>query len=553
MRVRIPIMVQDQTIALQKGMPPTEHFIVENERFFLDGPVTERLAVLDFDPATGVLLPGTAFRPGDGDEGSYDVSPGSVESPDFLRCNAFATVLKTMEMFEEDDTLGRRLHWGFDGPQLLVVPVAGEWANAFYERESRSLQFFFFRSPSEPDRRIYTSLSHDIVSHETGHAILDGIAPDLYHAYTPQALALHEGVADLVALLMAFRNDTLRKTVLDQTGGSIAKITAFSSVAEEFGLCTGKPGGLRQFVNEKTLDPNDTENLVDVSEPHELCQVLTGALYTVMVKIHESLKKRFAKEDGTSDFSASGKALFVGAERFKRMIFRALDYLPPGEISFADYGRAIIASDQASHPTPGRERDWLRKEFVRRYLAKDLEALDVEEPFDDPAVQALDLASFVESDWAAYDFANRNRKLLRIPSDIPFRVRPRLDTSKTYYLGKGVKKPIRECIFKVSWDELEPNPGGSWFPQQRQITVGTTLAIDWETRQVRARLTSQWQEQREARDLMLQRLDEKGLLVPSRLATTPDGKPLRCAIEAETSGDLMRVRGTARTLHIAEA
>lgn len=61
------------------------------------------------------------------------------------------------------------------GPQLLVVPRAGEWANAFYERESRSLQFFYF-SPSGESRRIYTSHSQDIVAHETAHAILDGIA-----------------------------------------------------------------------------------------------------------------------------------------------------------------------------------------------------------------------------------------------------------------------------------------------------------------------------------------------------------------------------------------
>jgi hypothetical protein len=546
MKVRIPLLVQDQTIAQQKGMRLTEDCVFDAERFFLDGPVTERLAVLDFDPKTGALAQGTRFKQADG---AYDVNEEAVESPDFLRTNAFATVLKTMYMFEEDDTLGRPLRWGFDGPQLLIVPVAGEWANAFYEREARCLQFFYFQS--KEGRRIYTSLSHDIVSHETGHAILDGIAPDLYHSITPQSLALHEGIADLVALVMAFRNDTLRKTVLDQTQGSIANITAFSSVAEEFGQAQGKPGALRQFVNEKTLDPKDTEDLVDASEPHELCQVLTGGLYSVMVKIHETLKRRFAQEEGTSDFSASGKALFVGAERFKRMIFRALDYLPPGEVSFADYGRAIIASDQASHPDAKQGRDWLRREFVHRKMAPTLKSLEVEKPFDDPAVKELDLQAFVDSDWAAYEFANRNRELLRIPPEIPFRVRPRLDTSKTYYFRGGVKKPIRECIFKVSWDVLEPNPEGSWFPANRQITVGTTLAIDWESKQVRARLTSQWEEQRDDRDRMLKKLDEKGLLVPAELAVTPEGKPLRCVVRAEEAGDLMRVRGAARTLHIA--
>jgi hypothetical protein len=149
--------------------------------------------------------------------------------------------------------------------------------------------------------------------------------------------------------------------------------------------------------------------------------------------------------------------------------------------------------------------------------------------------------------------ASRARELLRIPEGVPFSVRPRLDTSKTYYYGGGVKKSMRELIFKVAWDVVEPNPKGSWLPDNRQITVGTTLAIDWDTKQVKARLTSQWEEQRDERDKLLQRLDEKGLLVPAELATNPDGKPLRCAIKAETSGNLMRVRGTARTLHIAEA
>ena len=58
MKVRIPLMVQDQVIAVQKAMPPTETTLLEGERFFLDGPVTERVAVLDFDIATGALAQG---------------------------------------------------------------------------------------------------------------------------------------------------------------------------------------------------------------------------------------------------------------------------------------------------------------------------------------------------------------------------------------------------------------------------------------------------------------------------------------------------------------
>ena len=128
-------------------------------------------------------------------------------------------MLKTLYLFEEPDTLGRAVRWAFDGSQLLVVPRAGEWGNAFYERESRSLQLFYVK----PDARhtIYACHSMDILAHETAHAVLDGIAPDLYDSLLPESLALHEAVADLTTLLMAFGSRKLAEHVLAQTGGTI--------------------------------------------------------------------------------------------------------------------------------------------------------------------------------------------------------------------------------------------------------------------------------------------------------------------------------------------
>jgi len=564
MRVRLPQMIQDPLTSRYKGMRLVEEFFADEEDFFLNGPVAKRVAVLDFDPETGKLLRGARFMPPNTRRklGRYRVTQHNGEwdiyAPDFIQASTFATVLRTMYMFEEQDTLGRPLVWAFNAPQLLVVPRAGEWANAYYERVSHSLQFFYFSV--DGGQRVYTALSRDIVSHETGHAILDGIAPDLYDAITPQSLALHEAIADLTALMMALRSGRLRSKVLEQTGGSIENSTAFSSVAEEFGRAIDSQGGggyLRSLLNERTLDPLNMSvdrfgkpNRVVRNEPHALSEVLTGALYKAFIWLHEAYKKKYVEEEGISEFSASGKALAVAARHFQRLVFRALDYLPPGEVSFADYGRAIIAADQALYPKDNRGRNLIRDEFVRRHMAPGDESLKVKTNFRRRAVADIDLDTLVESDWAAYEFANRHRKLLRIPPDVPFRVRPRLDVTKTYYDREG-KQKCRECIFKVSWDLVEANRLGSPYPAQRQITVGTMLAIDWHTRRIRARLTSDLSDQQRGdRDLMLARLADQGLLQLADEAVGPNGEEVGTAVIAEATESLMRVRGAARTLHI---
>jgi len=580
MKVDLPVMIQDPRTSQLEGIKPVEGFHADREDFFLDGPVTRRLAVVDFDPETGEVVAGAHFKPpapgrklgrylsGAGDD-LKKAKGEQLYEPAFLQVSVFAMVLRTVYMVERKATLGRPLAWGFDGPQLLVVPRAGLGRNAYYHRDSRSLQFFSFPSRRDATKTIFTCLSRDIVAHETGHVIIDGIAPDLYDAITPQSLGIHEAIADLTALLMAFDSHNLRNFVLKQTGGSIAEPGIFCAIAEEFGEELRRKGGLRSLHNQRNLNPKDYQYSVDRYESHDLSQALSGALYSVMMEIHDDLWLEHAAMPENVDkpkYSTSGGALRKGAERFQRLVFRALDYLPPGEISYADYGRAIMTVDQVAYPDDLKIRNWVKAQFTSRHLVLNEDALDVETDFEREGPEAIGVRALHDSDWAAYQYANAHRELLGIPEDIPFQVRPRLHVLKKYQGGEG-----EECIFKVAWDHVEDNPLGSGYPGKRRITVGTTVAIDWKTGRVLARLTNapperrllafdreyrrRWQEyeeQRRDRDVFVGGLAARGLLKLGSHALGPDGQPLRSVIQADVIGNAMKARGTGKMLHIVQ-
>jgi hypothetical protein len=542
-KLTVPMMVQDPAFLPMPGVDLYQDVNLDDE-FFLDGPISKRVAVLDFDEKTGALRPGVKYVPPPPGhrKGAYVIADrADTTARDLLAVSVFATVWKTMQLFEGKDALGRKLTWAFDGPQLLVVPRAGRMINAYYERASRSVQFFYFASAATEGKIIYSCASRDIVAHETAHAILDGILPDLYSALTPQALALHESIADLTALLSAFDMSKFAAAVLAKTKGRIDVRSEFTAIAEEFGRERGGGSELRSILNDRSLDPKAGENFVRGTKPHDLSEVLSGALFRTMCAVYEQWLKKFKE--------SPEKSLGIASRQFRRMIFRALDYTPPGEISFADYGRAILAADEAHHPDEASGRKALVEQFVNRHIVPNARALSVRTNFDEKALRDIDVATICASDWAAYEFANRNRKLLGIPDKVPFRVLPRRDSTKLHYHRGNTSTEAREMIFKVSWDTKEPQRLGGGFPTQRQITVGTTLVVDWDTRMVRSLLTGDYAAEQQSRDAMVKRLVEEDRL---RIGDEP---PVRSHvsphISAESSGNLMRVRGTARMLHIA--
>lgn len=584
MDVEVRVFVKDPHMRLPRRSEP---YVIRNERLFLDGPVSDRVAVLDIDSQTGALRPGARFvsgkpeepkkrkKRGQGEElGRYEVGAFDGKSNDarFLAVAVFGGVMQTIKMFEEPETLGRRVDWAFDGPQLLIVPRAGEAANAFYERDSRSLQFFSFRPDDGDPPIVHTCKSQDIITHETTHALIDAVAPDLYDAVSPQSLAIHEGVADIGALLAAVRNEQLAAAVLEATRGNLRRPNAFPTIAEQFGReLEGRRGGLRNLTNTRTMKDGD----LDRTEPHALSTVFSGALYDVFVRIFEATRKARGdmskalgsdvstpkKDDGANsrkskvDHKTPGFALWFAGRVFQRFVLRALDFLPPGEISFADYGRAMYAADRASYPGTSRPRTWLKQAFVARRIVARPAELVTPVPARAPRLVQSQIEDLTSSDFAAYRFAEANRALLGLPRGVPFEVRKRQIVEKVEWHSDG-RRPVKQLLFKVSWTEREPAQLGGAFPRWRQLHVGTTLVYDVEQGRVCARLTTGGAGKRRAehaeREGILRRLRASGALRIGDEIEGVDGRPAPGFVHGHRVGDALKVHGMARMLHIAE-
>ncbi len=184
------------------------------------GPIGEYLEVVDVDPASQ-----TFYAPVDLNAPALlaqDGLPPSEGTPQFHQQMVYAVASLTIRNFEV--ALGRRALWrpgppptgankkddSHYVPRLRIYPHALREANAYYSPSKIALLFGYFDSVNVndglqlPAGRVFTCLSHDIVAHETTHALLDGMNRRFLSPSNPDVLAFHEGFADCVAMLQHF-------------------------------------------------------------------------------------------------------------------------------------------------------------------------------------------------------------------------------------------------------------------------------------------------------------------------------------------------------------
>jgi hypothetical protein len=357
----------DPSLSLKLDTAAINHTVFEVpwEAGLAPGPCGEYIEVVDYDPSSGcwydpVDLNGIHLLAQDG----YAPSEGN---PQFHQQMVYAVTMNTISNFER--ALGRQVLWSpreVNGKEELFVkklriyPHALRAANAYYSPQKKALLFGYFQGPTGT---VFSCLSQDIVTHETTHALLDGMHRRYIDDNHPDTLAFHEAFADLVALFQHFTFPEVLKHQIAQTRGNLETQSLLSELAQEFGVATGRYGSLRNAIGE-TDDQGvwhpvrpDPGRLAQAFEPHERGSILVAAMFAAFIEMYKVRTRNIISlasagtgklPDGAlhpSLVEALAAEATKTARHFLHMSIRALDYCPPFDITFGDYLRALVTAD----------------------------------------------------------------------------------------------------------------------------------------------------------------------------------------------------------------
>ncbi len=304
--------------------------------------------------------------------------------------------------------LGRDIAWATaPGPgeplRLVVRPFGFRGANAGYSREAGDLSFGYFTARGKSagftlhDGIVCTALSHDVVAHETTHALLDGLRAAFMNPTNVDVPAFHEGFSDLIALFLHFTYADVVERGIRDSRGAFTRGSLLTDLAREFGYArsrSGKADALRSGVDVEGVAAFDSDVLPSkenapksydpVLEPHALGSVLVSAVFEAYTTIVKRKTERFFQIAGL-DPQAPGrpplgdalvKAIAQDASdvagQFLNICIRAIDYCPPADMELGEYLRAIITADgdlEKSDKLGFREA--LMRSFRRRQIFPD--------------------------------------------------------------------------------------------------------------------------------------------------------------------------------------
>jgi hypothetical protein len=361
------------------------------------GPQGSRVQVIDYDGALDEL-----YEPVDLDHRSVLMNDGltpSESDPRFHQQMVYAVSMKVVENFEK--ALGRKLRFsrarkgrprGGDS-RLRIYPHAFEGANAFYDPDRVALLFGYFRAdednpgPNLPGQTVFTCLSHDIIAHETTHALVHRLRKHFTDATNADVLAFHEAFSDIVAIFQHFSFREVLADTIQKTRSNLRSQSSFIELAAQFGYATGSGKALRAAVEasvkhdegeggEAAPDPTLMKTLL---EPHDRGSILVAAVFDAFFKVYQRRIRDLVRiaTGGSGVLPAgdlhpdlvnriAGEASRT-AQHVLTMCIRAVEYLPPVDVTYGDFLRALVTADYQMVPD---DEAGLRATMIESFRAR---------------------------------------------------------------------------------------------------------------------------------------------------------------------------------------
>jgi hypothetical protein len=245
---------------------------------------------------------------------------------------------------------------------LLIIPDNGDEVNAYYDREA----LLFFHHKYRNGRQTFSGASTDVVAHETGHAILDAIRPDLFYTNLLEVGAFHESFGDVTAIVTALSDRKTRDTLLD-VAPDLGAANFVESWGSDLAATVRRVGGAhhnaskpRHALNTFRWQLPETMSVTGgpnemIREVHSVGRIMTGCFYDVLRAM----------------FVASGKPnsnrLWSVTRSAAKLFHQAASTAPAVPRFFRSVGRAMVLADEALND--GANRELIGRAFFHHGLA----------------------------------------------------------------------------------------------------------------------------------------------------------------------------------------
>jgi hypothetical protein len=259
--------------------------------------------------------------------------------------------------------------WSTNEQPMQVNLDEGEDFNAFYARES-GLNFFHGEVDKvAPPVTVFSGASPDVTCHETGHAILDAVKPELFDAMSLEVAAFHEAFGDMSSMLSKLQLPSLRDFVLQQTGGQLNSNSRLSELARQLGWairvqenpaavdsdCLRNTSNSFFYQDPSGLPPSAPATQLS-SEPHSFSRVFSGGFLDVLAAMFKIGPANFSGSD-------SDKLLAVTVDA-GRLLIEGVRVASVAPAFYSQVAAGMIQADQSL--TGGRYRTAITSSFVQR-------------------------------------------------------------------------------------------------------------------------------------------------------------------------------------------